>query len=493
MNKKVVLGAAVVLVPVYVAASWGLGRAAHAHFDRFEQSLNEQAVAIFKIADRTYTPGVFTSEERFTFELNKEIFGEIFESKGDDDVGELDSLDGDDAELQDATDEYVARGSNETPRITVLHKIQHGPLPGFRSLGLARIESTLELSEAVRAEIAEVLGDNEPLLVTSLIGFTGAGSSTITSPAFEYDDDGEKLSWQGFEANFNYGRDISSLECDFKAPGMELTDKNGVNARLGEISFVCDLERAFDSLYVGTAAVNIAFMHHAGPAESVEIEQISYATDIRKDGDYVDMGLDLGVGRMVMEGFTINDVRYDLAINHLHGPTYAAMQRELEESVAASATNDPAGTAGLFAAFGEYLPQLLEHSPQLVIERIGFSMPEGETGLKGTIQLKDFTRDDLAEGGSMALLAKLDASVDVWMSAGLLTRDWTRTAPNAQEDVSDGPSAAEKIEMMQMQVAQLEQQGYIKRSGDRFESHIEFKSGALTANGKPLGPMGGGQ
>ncbi|WP_414717617.1 DUF945 family protein [Steroidobacter sp.] len=39
-----------------------------------------------------------------------------------------------------------------------------------------------------------------------------------------------------------------------------------------------------------------------------------------------------------------------------------------------------------------------------------------------------------------------------------------------------------------MQVAQLEQQGYLQRDGDRLESHIEFRNGALSANGKPIGP-----
>lgn len=491
MNKKVVIGAIVLLVPLYVAASWGLGRSAHAQFDAFEQRWNAQPVAILKITERTYTPGVFTSEERFTFELNEEFFGELLESKGE--AAGIDSLESDTAELEDAADESVASDSVEFPRLTVLHKVQHGPFPGFRSFGLARIESTLELSEEARAEIAEVFGEKEPLFATTLIGLTGAGSTTVSSPAFELDKDGEKLSWQGVEGKVDFGRNLSSLECDLKAPGMELTE-NGTTARLGELSFECDLERAFDSLYMGTAAIRIASMHHATPTESMQVEQISYATDMRKNGDYFDMALAAGVGSMAMKGLTMSELRYDLAFNHLHGPTYAAMQRKMEESMTGSALNDTnASAAALVAALGEYVPQLLEHSPQLVINRIGFSMPEGEAGFKGTIQLKDFSKDDLANGTTMALLTKLDASADLWLSEALLMRDWTTGASATADEVSEGPSAAEKLAMMQMQVAQLEQQGYITRSGDRLESHIEFKNGALTANGQPLGPMAGAQ
>lgn len=490
MNKKVVVGAAVLLVPLYVAASWGLGRASHARFDNFEQKWNEQPMGILKIVERTYTPGLFASEERLTFELNEELFGKLFESKGE--LAGLESLERDVAELEDAAGERAASFSGEIPRLTVLHKVQHGPFPGFRSFGLARIESTLELSEEARAEIAELVGEKEPLFATTVIGLTGAGSTIVTSPAFELHEDGETLSWQGFEGKVDFGRNLSSLACDLKAPGMELEGNDGTSARLGEMSFECDLERAFDSLYIGNAAIKIASMHHATPTESMQIEQISYATDVRKNGDYFDMGLDAGIGSMAIKDLTMTDLRYDLALNHLHGPTYAAMQRKMEESIAGSALADPNASAALVAVLGEYVPQLLEHSPQLVIDRIGFSMSEGEAGLKGTIQLKDFAKDDLAKG-TMALLAKLDASADLWLSEGLLMRDWTSGASNAADEVSDGPSAEEKLAMMQMQIAQLEQQGYITRAGERLESHIEFKDGALTANGKPLGPMGGAQ
>ncbi len=489
MNKKVVLGAAVLLVPLYVAASWGLGRAAHARFDQFENLANVSGTSIFKVADRAYTPGIFTSEERFTFELNKEIFGGVLGSDGHD-VEDFESYEEGDADLNEAADEFVAPSSAELPRFTVLHKVQHGPLPGFRALGLARIESTLEMSDEVRAVITKVIGDQEPIRVTSLIGFTGAGSSTINSPAFEYQDEGEKLSWQGFEGTFDYGRNIDSLECDAKAPGLKVTSAIGLIAELGEISFECDLERAFDSLYIGTAAVKIASLRHTSAAESMRVEHISYVTNARKDGDYVDMAFDFGMSNLELEGFAMDDLRYDLSLNHMHGPTYAAMQRAMEEAVASSIAN-PADAANVLAVFSEYLPRFLEHSPQLVINRIGFSMPQGEAGLKGTIQFKDLAQDDFAAGIGMALLAKLDASVDLWLSEGLLTSEWTGTAMNAE--ASDGPSTAEKIAMMQMQVAQLEQQGYIGRNGDRLESRIEFKNGALTANGQPIGPMGGGQ
>lgn len=483
--------AAVLLVPAYVAASWGLGRATHARFDAYEQQLNRQPMALLKIAERKYTPGVFSSEERITFELNQDLFGKIF--KGEDPQSEDISFEEDEeASLEEAVDQSLpAAAASEPVRVTILNKVQHGPLPGFRSFGLARIETSLSLSEEMRAKVAEVLGDKDPLLVTTVHGFTGAGSSTLTSPAFDIETDGKKLSWKGFEGTFSYGRNINSFECDMRAPGMDLTDQNGVHMQMGEIAFDCDLERAFDDLYLGTAALTLASLHRsaAGAEKPMKIEQIRYAVDTRKNGDYVDMGVAVGMGTMEVEDIAVTDVHYDFALNHVHGPTYAAMQRKLQDVTATGALGDPTGSLAVMGVFGEFLPQILEHSPQLVIDRIGFAMPEGEAGLKATLQLDNFTKDDMANGGTMALLGKLNASADIWFSEGLLTRDWQRPA---SDETGKDANATNKVEMMKMQVAQLEQQGYIRREADRLESHIEFKNGALTANGKPIGPMAQG-
>lgn len=480
--------AAALLVPAYVAASWGLGRATHARFDAYEQQWNKQPMAFLKVTERKYTPGVFSSEERVTFELNQELFGKIFE--GGNAQSEDALLEGEEGTLEDAVDQSLPAAANEPLRITIINKVQHGPLPGFRSFGLARIETSLALSEETRAKVAEVLGDKDPLLITTVHGFTGAGSSTVTSPAFDIEKGGTKLSWKGFEGAFSYGRNISSLQCDMSAPGMDFTDQDGVTMQMGEISFDCDLQRAFDDLYLGRAALTLVSLHRSasGDEKPMKIEQIAYAVDIRKNGDYVDMGVKIGAGSVEVEHIAMSDLRYDIAINHVHGPTYAAMQRKLQDVTATRALDDPTGSLAITSAFGEFLPQLLEHSPQLVIDRIGFSMPEGEAGLKATLQLDNFTKDDMANGSPMALLGKLNASADIWFSEGLLMRDWTQGASGEPGDAN----AANKLAMMQMQVSQLEQAGYILRKADRFESHIEFKNGTLSANGKPLGPKAQG-
>ena len=55
------------------------------------------------------------------------------------------------------------------------------------------------------------------------------------------------------------------------------------------------------------------------------------------------------------------------------------------------------------------------------------------------------------------------------------------------EAAPGGPTPTDRAEMIKQQLAAFEQAGYVTRNNGRFESHLEFKNGALTANGKPLG------
>ena len=79
MNSKAIIGAsaAAVLVVGYVGASWALGRAVHSGFDTWEQELAKQPLALVKVAERKYTPGVFSSVEEVTFELNRQFFDQF--------------------------------------------------------------------------------------------------------------------------------------------------------------------------------------------------------------------------------------------------------------------------------------------------------------------------------------------------------------------------------------------------------------------------------
>jgi uncharacterized protein YdgA (DUF945 family) len=515
MNRKALIAIVVVaaLVPVYVLLAWLTGQAAHARVTAWEQEMTGSAGQLFSVAERKTTRGLFSSTEEITLEFNRALFEDA--TNGDEEPSEDASMDEEAApddqadmeqpaydseaaeeagETPDADEESVDPGDDETAqaaepwRVTIRNEIQHGPLPGFTSVGIARIESRLVLEEATRKQLKDDFGVDDPFVAVTRLGFLGGGSTKLTSPAVTVRDGAQTTDWKGIEGEFEFGRNLSSVHCAGSAPGLESRDTNVVLVTMEALEFECDLERVFDELYTGTAAVTLKSMHFKDPGEpgsAVNVENVRYALAADRAGDYLDTKLELGMKSLVFEAMSLSDLAYNLSLNHLHGPTAAEITRAIRaatKNVGAASAANPAAAMAVAGAFAQHLPVLLEHSPELVIDRIGFRMPEGEFGIEGSVKMIEFKREDLAAAQSpLALLGKLDAGVDIWISEALLRKNWSGTAEGAA-------AAAQHVAMVQQQVAAMEQAGYVRRNGGRLEARIEFRNGALTSNGKPLGP-----
>jgi uncharacterized protein YdgA (DUF945 family) len=503
------LGVAAALVIGYPALSWTLGRAVHANFDEWEQSLAKQPVQLVKVVDRKYTGGVFSSTEEVTLEFNSDLFKRMMKNQpgADTEEYEYDEESEDEASLEQAAWQPAAdvAESSEPPRFTIRNEIKHGPLPGFTGVGLGRIESTLVFSNEVRAQLDKVIPGRDPMTMTTRLGLLGGANTHVSSPAFDYKDETDQVSWQGFEGDFSVGRNASSMECDATAPGLTARDGAGVEVALEKMTLTCDIDRVFDVLYAGKVNFEIASIHgQSKEGMAFRMERVVYATDTTSEGEFIDVAVKAGAGTAQFMQYQVSDIRYELSLRHLHGPTYAELSRKLQESMWSGISGDPTGSLALVGAFGEYGPKLLEHSPQLHIDHIGFSMPEGEMGIKGNVQLADFKRSDLGSAESRAaLMTKIVAAADVWISEGLLNKDWSTPGQMADASASEEaklsadeqafaePSAQDKAAAMRQQIEALEQQGYVTRKDGKVQAHIEFKGGALTANGKPLGAPGG--
>lgn len=481
MNSRFIVAAsaAAVLVIGYVGSSWALGRAVHSSFDTWEQQLAKQPLPMIKMAERKYTPGVFSSVEEVTFEFNRELFDQLRKSR-----------------------QPEQRESNELDqppiRFTVRNEVKHGPFPGFAGMGMGRIDTKFVWSKEVREQLDKLLPGREPVEISTRLGLLGGANSHVTSPAFEFKDETTTLAWQGFEGDFSVGRNMDTMGCDATAPGLSVYVAHGAGAKLETLKLTCEGERAFDALYTGTVNFEIANIEGSAKdgASPLRMQKLSYSSDVRSEGDYMDWAVKAGVGALNFMQYDLSDVKYQLSLRHLHGPTYAALVSKMQNTAMSSMGGDPTASIAFAGALAEFGPQLLEHSPKIVIDHIGFSSPEGEFGIKGTVELPGFKKDDLATAQSRAALpGKVVANADVWISEGLLNKDWS--APQEKTDVTNeeaarAPRRAEdaqspsRVEALRQQVAAFEQRGFVTRKDGQLHSHIEFKGGALTANGKPL-------
>jgi hypothetical protein len=140
------------------------------------------------IVERQWTSGWFRSEQEVTFEifagwleaLNRKPTPEGEEAAVESD-DELESrkqsaVPGTEPEAEQPAVEVPAEAAKPI-RFTVRNEILHGPVLWPASLGLARVNSKLVLNEEIRNKLVETFGTDEPMRISSRIGFFGGGST----------------------------------------------------------------------------------------------------------------------------------------------------------------------------------------------------------------------------------------------------------------------------------------------------------------------------
>jgi len=491
MNRKLLIGilALPVLALLFLGMCWVDGAVVRSRMARADNEMNT-TLPFFTVSHRQVKSGLFSSTVEVTYEFSSKL---------------LDGIAAASASAKKTALIANAPAAATPPQLTLRHHITHGPMPGFAALGMARIDTEIVIPDEARAKLRESIGTDQPLKIVTLLGYTGGGTTTVESPAFTYNATGEagRVDWHGIQGHVNFSRGMNSSDGEITFLGMSASGSKQEIAAMGPIRLAFDLKRVFKVLYTGKMSFTMERLAVTSPLQansSVEMNGLRYDIETSAAGDFIDTVAKIGLDSVSALTFKASDIHYDFSLRHLHGPTYAELTEKLREAYAATINGDMKDPSKLLEPFKQYGAVLLEQNPEFVIDRIGVKMPEGAAQISGKVSLPGFVRSDL-EASPLALLAKLDARVDFAVDEGLLNRNWsaptpavaasTEADPDAASPVATEPAAPSRLQAMQSQMALFEQQGYVVRQGSKLSSHIEFRKGALTVNGKPMGPGAG--
>ncbi|MBK7114980.1 MAG: YdgA family protein [Proteobacteria bacterium] len=460
--KKLVVAIVVALVVIVGAGPWYMGRVAHSRVDKGLDSLVEK-VPYIRIAERKWSAGWFRSESLVTFEF-------VLPGLGGTPV----------AALADAAPVLAQQ------RFSVRSDVLHGPVLGGAGLGLARLDTKFVINEQIRSKLIEVLGTEEPVKIRTRMGFFGGGTTTLSGDArtialskLGAPRASGTIAWDDFSLAIGMSRGGKSYDVSGRQPRIEFTSDDGKeHALFSNLSVEGKGSRVTEDLYDGKVGFGVGKVSVASSrSPAVDVSDIRYDIDSTSKGDYFDYAFRMGSGEVKTAAldslkFQLKEVHYDMTLRHLHTPTLQKLTRALRDSYSNAMGNPLGAEAALMAPLAEHGRELLKHDPEFVIDRIGVVTAEGEAAFRGVIKLQGVTDEDLASG-AMALLPKLVADI-------------TFEAPQALfENVPNG----------NMIMGMGLDQGYVKREGGKVTSHIEFRDGKLSINGKSpqLPPMFGGQ
>ncbi len=162
MNKKLkyaVIGF-VVLCVAYPGVAWLIGLRVEASIAKREKSTMDQFPGNATVISRHYQRGVFGATEELTYGVGP-------------------------ATLSALGPMAAALPDLAGWRITVRNTIHHGPLPQFRTIGLATISTDITLPPQLSAKLRQWLGGEPAFQIHSHLGWFGDTTTVVESPGYQ--------------------------------------------------------------------------------------------------------------------------------------------------------------------------------------------------------------------------------------------------------------------------------------------------------------------
>ncbi|NNM61657.1 MAG: YdgA family protein [Steroidobacteraceae bacterium] len=434
------------LVVLYPGLAWLTGFAIESRLDLHASRPLAQAPYL-KLLAHSYRRGWFTSEETLSFGFSPVL------------------LPG-------------SPGGAAAPlvRLTIHNIVHHGPICGFTCFGLARIDTQVSVSKAVRGMLAKYFGKQAPLSIRTRMGFFGGGTTRISSPAIKgaVVVGGVITKSAGFSFLARYGRGARWYSVRATAPSFAIATAAGKRFDLGGLSVRMDMRRVAGMLYVYDGDFSLSIKRLAvdgGGAPGVVVGNLVYAVKSESRDGYLNYALRFDTGAVSTPTLSLSNAHFDLTLKHLQMAAIEAMTTDFE-TLNRSANPDPrVRMQKVMQIMRRQGLALLQHDPQLNLDRISVANAGGQAILTGTIGLHGVTAADFSAGmlGS-ALRDKLDAklafSLDDKMLQGL-----------------PGNGAA-----LNARLQSLAQQGFLVRANGLTRATIVIQQGRTTVNGHSLSP-----
>ncbi|GAA4008172.1 YdgA family protein [Deinococcus rubellus] len=374
--------------------------------------------------------------------------------------------------------------ANAVPMIVVNH-IQHGPLPGFKAVGNALIDTEVRFADpALQKKVEDALGGQKPTIRT-VVGLSGSTDTQIEVPGGQLTDSGTTLSWQALRGNVHNGGLSATTQMSW--PELKVTsDGDSLTMNGLSVSGSTQKQQAGDPLGVGEQMFTLKSMTYTGT--SGETQGKFNLSDLKVGGKSTLVGgfyggsLQYDIGQLDFEmpgssAQNFRNVQLHLGMNHLSREPLARIVNtltNLNQQLSRAPERAKLSKAQEQALMDDALA-LLKAQPVFSVDRLSLTQPSGDIVLSGKAELPG-AADLSAETAQMLSKVPMAALGMVKLQARLSAAE-----PALRELLgSFAPDAAASLQS-------LIDAGYLKRQGNTLTSDLAFGNGKGTVNGEALG------
>ncbi len=446
MNRttKILLAIVAIILLAYPGYAWVTGIAVASRLQRSERQVLER-VPYLTLLKREYHRGVYRSTEVATYGLRFPL-----PKRGS----------------------AAATAAGAT--LTVTSHIQHGPLPGLSTVGLATIDSTVSGPPALQKALAAALGSQPLLRFHTTIGFFGGAAVTVTSPAFSAQlPNGSTLTWGGLTGSFTSTGHGGRGSGQLSAPRLALHGAAGAFEVAG-IEYSGSFEQAFGGLYLGDGTFTVERLDGSTPRGAFSLQRISLTSDSKPAGEFFDMRVDLAMDAAQIAAVQLTKVVYSESVEHIDGPSFASLSQAINRTESQAGADPAQLAAGMQDAVRRYGVDVLLHDPVIDIRKVSFTMPEGTVVFSAKVSAPGLARADLQWPAAIAALKQhAEVTADLSVDNGLVRKFLAMKGANSQ---------------LAARLTAFEQQGYLTAGPTAVTTHVIYDAGRLTLNGHPFPP-----
>ena len=507
---------AAALAVAYAGSAWYFGKEIETAHRQIDTRLAK--VPYIKLLRHDYERGVFNATETITVELTSTLLAPAMSPKVAEvaDVADVANV----AVLQDDAEAEI-EGSNAAPEadpeviteiasspaqvaapppltLSFVSTIEHGPFPGFATLGAGRAQTKIVFDESIQAKLDAAFGGQPPVAIKTLYGFSGGGQIQLNSPAFKTEvvldanagkGDKANISGEGFDLSLNFTRDFEQYEVEGNAPRFEMqsmADGKDVKLIAAGLQLKAQAQRVFADepmFYAGSQEMSLAELRietTEPTAPKIAIKDVKYALDIPVTGEMIDIVAKIGAAEVHIADRNYGPAHYDFSFRQLGARKIAALDRQMMALYAKQpAMQDASQAMQFFAPLRQPLLDLLADNPRFAIDRLSFRTPDGDAALSASLGLKDASAVDFAN--PMALMQKIDFAADLAFPPSLLDL--------MQATTTDVEEAAARKMATDQTLAIFVQQGYASLEAGIVKTTIVFNGKDLLINGQPFNPF----
>jgi uncharacterized protein YdgA (DUF945 family) len=225
-------------------------------------------------------------------------------------------------------------------------------------------------------------------------------------------------------------------------------------------------------LYSGTDHIVIDLVSFSSPgaasdAGTVKNFTLDGAMTADSSGNFVDFVAKYGVDSIKVMDKEYGPAHFDVSLRHIDARTFA----KLMQAGRSPESKNP-------VVLMQYFDTILQHDPEMSLDRISFNHPDGEAALSGLFKVKGAQPGDMMN--PQVLAGKIYSSVDLKMPERLFIE--MAQSMFAQRFAQSGG--------IDQALAKMLAEGYLTREGGFIKTKFEFHDSQASLNGKPLGAPG---